>query len=186
MRHFELFDGEAERGRAEACADIWYDPAKGQFRATVRDWAGAANVPAIFAHFVEQGQRSIPSNWVRAWVDERIAPPSRQNIGQILLANHLDRYDPCALLAAGAGKSSQDGFYIREVGTPFISSVKLGEAVAQARAAAGLTQEQLAERTGIRQETISHIERGNGNPTTKTLERIARATGKQLHVSFTD
>lgn len=186
MRHFELFDGEGERRCVEACADIWYDPASECFSATVRGWAGPADVPAIFARFVEQGEREIPSEWVRAWVDERIAPPGRQNIGQILRANHLDRYDPCALLAAGAGRSSQDGFYIREVGTPFTLGIKLGDAVAQARAAAGLTQEQLAERTGIRQETISRIESGGGNPTAKTLERIARATGKRLQITLVD
>lgn len=184
MRRFELFDGEGER--SEACADIWYDPAQEKFSATVRDWARPADVPAIFSYFVEQGEREIPPQWVQAWIEERVSPPSRQNIGEILRANHLDRYNPCALLLAGAGKSSQDGFYIREVGVPFGSGVMLGREIAQARAAAGLTQEQLAERTGIRQEVISRIERGGGNPTAKTLERIANALGKRLQVLFVD
>ena len=39
----------------------------------------------------------------------------------------------------------------------------------------GLTQAQLAERSGIDQADISRIERGATNPTARTLQRIADA-----------
>jgi DNA-binding XRE family transcriptional regulator len=39
----------------------------------------------------------------------------------------------------------------------------------------GLTQAQLAERSGVAQADISRIERGSTHPTTKTLQRIAQA-----------
>ena len=39
----------------------------------------------------------------------------------------------------------------------------------------GLTQVQLAEKVGIDQAEISRIERGAGNPTMETLQRIADA-----------
>lgn len=42
----------------------------------------------------------------------------------------------------------------------------------------GLTQEQLAERSGIDQTTISTLERdSNANPTWDTVSKIARALG---------
>jgi ribosome-binding protein aMBF1 (putative translation factor) len=46
------------------------------------------------------------------------------------------------------------------------------------RKAAGLTQEQLARRAGIRQETLSRIESGKQTATARTLKRIDRAFGK--------
>jgi DNA-binding XRE family transcriptional regulator len=46
------------------------------------------------------------------------------------------------------------------------------------RKAAGLTQQKLAKRAGIRQETLSRIESGKHTPTLKTLKKIDRALGK--------
>jgi len=46
------------------------------------------------------------------------------------------------------------------------------------RKAAGLTQEQLAKRAGIRQETLSRIESGKQTPSLSTLKRIDRVFGK--------
>jgi ribosome-binding protein aMBF1 (putative translation factor) len=44
----------------------------------------------------------------------------------------------------------------------------------------GLTQADLAERTGIDQADISRIERGSANPTERTLSRIGDALGAEL------
>jgi DNA-binding XRE family transcriptional regulator len=46
------------------------------------------------------------------------------------------------------------------------------------RKSAGLTQQQLAKRAGIPQETLSRIESGKHSPTLKTLKKIDRALGK--------
>lgn len=47
------------------------------------------------------------------------------------------------------------------------------------RKAAGFTQQELAKRARIRQETLSRIESGKHTPTLKTLKKIDRALGKQ-------
>lgn len=57
-------------------------------------------------------------------------------------------------------------------------------AVAAARALSGLSQKQLAQKTGIDQSDISKIERGTANPSISTLERIAKALGGRLTVSI--
>src|SRR5438105_5009938 len=44
--------------------------------------------------------------------------------------------------------------------------------VAADRRAAGLTQQELAERAGVRQETLSRIESGKHTPTLSTLRKI--------------
>ena len=56
--------------------------------------------------------------------------------------------------------------------------------IVRARAAAGLTQEQLAERMNTTQGAIARLESGATMPSTRTLKRIAAATGHKLKISF--
>lgn len=60
----------------------------------------------------------------------------------------------------------------------------LASALIGARAKAGLTQEELAKRMGTTQAVIARLESGRIRPTTRTLERYARATGTRLRISF--
>ena len=57
-------------------------------------------------------------------------------------------------------------------------------AIIEARIETGMTQQQLAEATGMNQRSISRIEMGNTNPTVRTLGRIARGFGKKLQIKF--
>ena len=47
-----------------------------------------------------------------------------------------------------------------------------------------LTQQQLAEATGIAQADISRLEIGTANPSLKTLKRLAAGLGMQLNLEF--
>ena len=49
----------------------------------------------------------------------------------------------------------------------------IAQAMIDARKESGLTQKQLSERTGIAQADISKLERGNANPSLRTLQRLA-------------
>jgi DNA-binding XRE family transcriptional regulator len=49
-----------------------------------------------------------------------------------------------------------------------------------AREEAGMTQEQLAEATGLQQPHISRLEKGEHSPTAKTLKKIADAIGVEM------
>lgn len=57
-------------------------------------------------------------------------------------------------------------------------------ALIAARIETGMTQRQLAEKTGIRQSNISRIENGTSSPTVDTLARIAAGMGKKLKIEF--
>jgi transcriptional regulator with XRE-family HTH domain len=63
-----------------------------------------------------------------------------------------------------------------------LPAVKLAKRVSAARQRAGLTQAELAEATGVTDETISRIERGRYEPAVSTLFRLAEA----LEVSLDD
>ena len=54
-----------------------------------------------------------------------------------------------------------------------------------ARKDSGLTQKELAHRTGIAQSDISKLEHGNANPSLRTLQRLAAGMGKKLRIEFT-
>ncbi len=60
----------------------------------------------------------------------------------------------------------------------------IAQAVIDARVATGMTQQQLAEATGIAQGDISKLERGSGNPSVRTLRRLAAGMGKRLKIEF--
>ncbi len=51
------------------------------------------------------------------------------------------------------------------------------------RKALGLTQEQLAKLSGVRQETICRLEMGLHSPTVRTVEKIDRALKRARSVS---
>ena len=57
-------------------------------------------------------------------------------------------------------------------------------AVAKARMRAGLSQAELAKRMKTTQSTVARLESGRGKPSTRTLQRFAKATGHKLKITF--
>ena len=57
-------------------------------------------------------------------------------------------------------------------------------ALIDARGQAGLSQEDVAARMKTSQQTVSRLEGGRANPSLKTLQRFASATGTRLKISF--
>ena len=58
------------------------------------------------------------------------------------------------------------------------------QAMIDARKLKGITQKELSKRTGISQGDISKLESGNGNPSVKTLQRLAKAMNMSLKIEF--
>lgn len=61
---------------------------------------------------------------------------------------------------------------------------KFGNAVRNARTAVGLTQEELADRSGLDRSYIGGVERGERNPTLSVIEKIAVGLGVSLAELF--
>ena len=57
-----------------------------------------------------------------------------------------------------------------------------GTLLRQARRAAGLTQRELAARSGVAQPAIARLERGRASARFETLDRLLRACGKALEI----
>ena len=60
----------------------------------------------------------------------------------------------------------------------------IAQAMIDVRKESGLTQKQLSERTGIAQADISKLERGNANPSLRTLQRLAAGMGMNIRIEF--
>jgi predicted transcriptional regulator len=61
---------------------------------------------------------------------------------------------------------------------------ELAQTLIKARLRAGLTQAQVARRMGTRQSVVARLEGGLQHPTTKTLERYAKATRSRVKISL--
>lgn len=185
MKRFEIVNGM--RHNMEPCAVLVWDDDSNFLSIDIDESATEKDVPMLFIPFLRKGQHHIDDAWARRWVEERVVPSDGQNLGQVLRANGLQPYDSMLLLIAGEGRCAQDDFFIQEargaVASESVSS-RVGNIVRQAREQAGISQVGLAEECGMRQPTLSRIERGATNPTVETLNDIAKTLGKRLEVRF--
>lgn len=62
--------------------------------------------------------------------------------------------------------------------------MQIARALVQVRREKHITQQQLAEKTGIAQADISRLENGNSNPSLRTLQRLADGLGMKIEVGF--
>ena len=75
---------------------------------------------------------------------------------------------------------------LTEPAEPETLAVQLGNAIKRERRERRITQQTLAERTGIAQADISRLEHGMGNPSARTLMRIAEGLHCRLRFEFVD
>ena len=113
MRLFVLRDDTLPRERPLGYL-IYYETAKA-FYMELSDGIDPWEAPPLFSAFAERGAYSINSYWSLRWVQQRIIPQDRQNVGQILRANHLQEYDEFSLLLLARGRCEQDDFYLEEI-----------------------------------------------------------------------
>ena len=72
----------------------------------------------------------------------------------------------------------KSALYTREKGIQMlVSRAQLGAAVTAARTKAGMTQAELASRSGLDEATISALEQGQCKPESHELSRVAEALG---------
>ena len=69
----------------------------------------------MFQGLVSKGRYTVSKDISLMWVQERIIPSGRQNIGGILKTHKLKEYSEIAMLTLSKGHSAQDDCYIKEV-----------------------------------------------------------------------
>ena len=76
-----------------------------------RNWE---DTPLSLAIYIRTGKFSLDERESLAWVQDRIVPPNRQNINQLLNAANLDEYDEYGLIRKTSGVSPNDALYLIE------------------------------------------------------------------------
>ncbi len=77
----------------------------------------------------------------------------------------------------------KDPDYVREFKS-LEDEFALAQLFISARSAAGLTQQELAEKMNTSQAYIARLEGGREKPSTRTLNRFAKATGHRVIIEF--
>ena len=95
-------------------AYFFYYPSKKEWYIELEDDVTEWDLPMILDHFAKRGERSIPSYWSRRFVENRIVPSDRQNLGSILKNNKLSEYDEFALFVLAEGRCAQDFCHIKK------------------------------------------------------------------------
>ena len=110
MKIFAIRD-ETDLSGKDLAYLLYYENAK-QFYIELPENADPWQTPMVLSSFARKGETSINSYWSRLWVQQRIVPPDRQNISQVLRDNGLKEYDEYGLLILAMGRCAQDDYYL--------------------------------------------------------------------------
>ena len=92
-----------------------YDEDKKEYTIDIPDDISTKEAPFMLGLLMKKGYRHIGPEWSFKWVQCRVTPSSRQNIGEILRKNGMRRYDEHELLLRSQGRCCQDEFYIEAI-----------------------------------------------------------------------
>lgn len=93
---------------------IYYENEK-TFYIEIPEEADEWETPLILSSYLKRGEKTVNAYHSKMWVQQRIIPPDRQNLGQILKENKLEKYDEFELLMLSKGRCAQDDYYLYPV-----------------------------------------------------------------------
>ncbi len=112
MTIFEIRN-KADKGRL--LGYLFYYERSRRFFAELLKETDEWSAPFMFSGLVKRGVYSIDSVWSRKFVEQRIVPFDRQNLGEILRDNDLKQYDEYRLLQLSEGRCAQDELYLKRI-----------------------------------------------------------------------
>ena len=110
MKIFAIRD-ETDPSQKDLAYLLYYETPK-RFYIELPENADPWETPLLLASFAKDGVKSVNSYWSRLWVQQRIVPSDRQNLGQVLKDNKLKTYDEYELLMLAMGRCAQDDYYL--------------------------------------------------------------------------
>jgi len=85
------------------------------FGLELKEGLGPVEMTMFLEAFAGKNIYSVDPYWSGRWVQERIVPTDRQNLGAILRDAGLKEYDPHRLLVLASGRCAQDDLFISPV-----------------------------------------------------------------------
>ena len=110
MKIFAVRDETAET-RKDLAYLFYYETEK-CFYIELPENADPWETPLLLDSFARQGVKTVDTCRSRLWVQQRIVPADRQNLGQILRDNGLKEYDEFELLTLAMGRCAQDDYFL--------------------------------------------------------------------------
>lgn len=106
MRIYALRDEENELAGDLAYLECYERPQSFFFELAPNadPWA----LPFILYEFAQRGKHTIDALWSLRWVQSRLLPPERQNLGEVLRENDLYEYNELKLIELTRGRCCQD------------------------------------------------------------------------------
>lgn len=128
MKAFAIKDDTVSESR-ELAYLLYYEMAK-MFFIEIPEQTSEWEVPLLLSSFVKRKKYTVDAYWSKKWVQMRIIPPDRQNLGGILRENGLEEYDEFELLFILEGRCAQDDCYIEPVREDYVWQ-KMGDRFAR-------------------------------------------------------
>jgi hypothetical protein len=110
MKIFAIRD-ETDKLQKDLAYLFYYETEK-RFYIELPEDADPWKTPLLLSSFAKRGIKTVNSYWSKLWVQQRIVPADRQNLGQILRENHLKEYDEYSLLMLAMGRCAQDDYFL--------------------------------------------------------------------------
>ena len=118
MKTFAIRD-ETDTSLKDLAYLIYYEKAK-RFYVELPDDADLWETPLLLSSLLKRGIRTVNAYWSKLWVQQRIVPQDRQNLGRILKDNGLYEYDEFKLLMLADGRCAQDSYYLTPIEPEFL------------------------------------------------------------------
>ena len=110
MKIFAIRD-ETSKDNKDLAYLLYYELEK-RFYIELPENADPWETPLLLDSFVKRKEKTVNSYWSKVWVQQRIVPMDRQNLGQILRDNNVKEYDEYELLMWAMGRCAQDNYYL--------------------------------------------------------------------------
>jgi predicted DNA-binding transcriptional regulator AlpA len=110
MKIFAIRD-ETDKEQKNLAYLLYYEMEK-LFYIELPEKADPWETPLLLSSFAKRGEKTVNSYWSKLWVQQRIIPTDRQNLGQVLKENGLKEYDEYSLLMLSMGRCAQDDYYL--------------------------------------------------------------------------
>lgn len=112
MNKYEIVNSRYRNSKA--VAHLYIDNTKDLYSIEISRDVEPRKLPMILAESAKKGKYSLTNEQSRRWVQDRIIPPGRQNIGSVLKNAGLKFYDEVSLLELNSGRCIQDNFIVRK------------------------------------------------------------------------
>lgn len=113
MKIFAIRD-KTDNTKKDLAYLLYYETDK-RFYIELPENADPWETPLPLSSFAQKGEYTVNSYWSKLWVQQRIVPSDRQNIGQILRDNGLKAYDEYSLLMLSEGRCEQDDYELTPI-----------------------------------------------------------------------